>query len=81
MKKFYIDELLKSVEDEGCAKDLIRRVQKMCSTDGFNLTKFISNNKLVLISIQKNYRREDVKAAGLVNEKLSTERVLGFVSN
>ena len=49
----------------------------MCSTDGFNLTKFISNNKLVLISIQKNYGREDVKAAGLVNEKLSTERVLG----
>ena len=44
MKNFYVDHLLKSVEDEEYTEDLIR-IQKMCSAGGFNLTKFISNNK------------------------------------
>ena len=46
----------------------------MCSAGGFNLTKFISNNNLVLMSIPENHRREGVKDAGLVNEELPTER-------
>ena len=39
--------------------------------------KFISNNKLVLMSIPKNHRREGVKDADLVKEELPTERALG----
>ena len=77
MKNFYVDDLLKSVEEEKYAKDLIRRIQKIGSVSGFNLTKFISNNKLVLMSIPENHRREGVKDADLVNEELPTERVLG----
>ena len=77
MKNFYVDDLLKSVEDEEYAKDLIRRIRKMCIAGGFNLTKFISNNKLVLMSIPENHRREGVKDADLVNEELPTERALG----
>ena len=42
----------------------------MCSAGGFNLTRFISNNKLVLMIIPENHRREGVKDADLVNEKL-----------
>ena len=76
VKNFYVDDLLKSVEDE-YTKDLIRRIQKICSAGGFNFTKFISNNILVLMSIPENHRREDVKDADLVNEKLPTERALG----
>ena len=49
----------------------------MCSAGGFNLTKFISNNNLVLMSIPENHRREGVKDAGLVNEELPTERSWG----
>ena len=64
MKNFHVDDLLKSVEDEEYAKYLTRRVQKMCSAGGFNLTKFISNNKLVLMSIPENL------------EELPTERAL-----
>ena len=75
MKNFYVDDLLKSVEDE-YTKDLTR-IQKMCSAGGFSFTKFISNNILVLMSIPENHRREDVKDADLVNEKLPTERALG----
>ena len=76
VKNFYVDDLLKSVEDE-YTKDLIRRIQKMCSAGKFNFTKFISNNILVLMSIPENHRREDVKDADLVNEELPTERALG----
>ena len=72
-KNFYVDDLLKSVEDEEYAKNLIRRIRKMCSADGFSLTKFISNNKLALMSIPENHRRGSVKDADLVNEELPTE--------
>ena len=33
----------------------------MCSTSGLNLTKSISNNRLVLITIPENHRIEGVK--------------------
>ena len=41
------------------------------------MTKFISDNKLVLMSILGNHRREGVKDADLVNEELAAERALG----
>ena len=31
MKNFYMDDLLESIEDEDYAKDLMRKIQKMCS--------------------------------------------------
>ena len=68
MKNFYVDDLLRSVEDEEYVKDVIKRIRKMCSAGGFNLTKFISNNKLVPMSIPENHRREGGKDANLVNE-------------
>ena len=49
MKSYHVDDLLKSVEDEGYAEYLIRKIQNMCSAGGFNLTKSISNNELVLM--------------------------------
>ena len=76
MKNFNVYNLLKSVEDEEYVKDLIRRIQKMCSAGGFNLTNFISNNKLVLISVPENRRKEGVRDADLVNEELPTQRAL-----
>ena len=48
----------------------------MCSTGGFNLTKVISNNKWVLMSIPENHKREGVKDVHLGNKELQTERAL-----
>ena len=81
MKNFYVDDLLKLVENEECTKDLIRRIQKIRSVGGFSLMKFISNNKLVLMGIPEIYRREGVKDADLVNVDLPTERALGLYWN
>ena len=64
--------LLKSVEDEEYAKDLMRRIQNMCSAGGFYLTKFSSNSKLVLMSIREKQRREGLKNNDLLNEDLPT---------
>ena len=72
-----MDDLLKSVEDEEYTKNLIRAIQKMCGAGRFNLTRFISNNKLVLMSIPEDHRKEGSKDADLVNEDLPTERALG----
>ena len=60
IKNIYVDDLLKSVEDEECTEDLIRRIQKMCCAGGFNL-KFISNNNSVLVRIPENQRKRESK--------------------
>ena len=58
MKNFYVNDLPKSVEDEEYARDLIRIIQKMYSANGCNLTKFISNSKLVLMDIPETTEKK-----------------------
>ena len=45
---FYVDDMLKSVENENKALRLMKDVKSMCQEGGFNLTKFASNSKRVL---------------------------------
>ena len=59
--------LLKSVEDEEYAVDLIKRIQLMCVAGGPKL----------MMSIPENHKREAVKDADLIREKFPTERSLG----
>ena len=73
--------LLKSVEDEEYAKDLMRRIQNMCRAGRFYLTKFSSSRKLVLMSIREKQRREGLKNTDLLNEDLPTERAFGLQWN
>ena len=58
---FYVDDLLKSVKDLDTAKTLVKNFINMCRSGGFNLTKFISNCKELLISIPEDKRRPGVK--------------------
>ena len=81
VKNLYVDDLLKSVESEEYAVDLIKRVKEMCTAGGLNLTKFTCNRKNVLINIPDIHRREEVKDADLVKEELPTERALGVYWN
>ena len=80
-KNFYVDDLLKSVKSEEYAIDLTKRVKKMCTAGGFNLTKFICNRKNVLMSIPDIHRKEGVKDTDLVKEELPTERASGVFWN
>ena len=58
---FYVDDLLKSVVDEDKAIHLIKKVRSMCLECGFNLTKFCSNSKRVLLSIPEEHRKAGMK--------------------
>ena len=72
-KNFYVDDLLKLVEDEEYAKDLIK-TQKRNIAAMFNLTRFV---KFVQMDIPENHMRESVNDADLETEELPIERDLG----
>ena len=48
---------------------LMKNVLYMCKSDGFHLTKLISNNSELLMSIPEDQRRNGVKNADLIDEK------------
>ena len=52
-----MDDHLKLAEIEELAIRLIRHVTAMCEAGGFNLTKFISNKKVVIQSVPEYDRR------------------------
>lgn len=54
--KFRLDDGLKSVPSVGEAVKLIKDVKEMCKRGGFNLHKFVSNNKEVIHSIPTEAR-------------------------
>ena len=51
LHNFYVDDLLRSVESEEIAIQLIKGARRMCGEGGFNLTKFICNRKVVFQSV------------------------------
>ena len=57
MRNFYVNDLLKSTPDGQSAISLIKAVTKMCKAGGSKLGKFISNDTVVLKSLQEDQRR------------------------
>lgn len=55
-KKFYVDDCLRSEKTEDLAIERIEGVRRACYCGGFHLTKFTSNRRNVLNSIQENER-------------------------
>ena len=73
---FYVDDLLKSLDNEKEAIKRIKNVKAMCESGGFKLTKFLSNSKQVLQSIDEADRRQAVKDKDLMGD-LPAEQALG----
>ena len=80
MKDFYMDDLLKSLDDELKAKELVRDVDRMCAAGGFNLTKFVCGNRKVLESIPMEKKVDGLKEIPLGGE-LPAESALGVKWN
>ena len=74
-KNFYVDDALKSVPTEKDAIELVQAVKGMCAKGGFNLTKFVSNSREVMMSVPTEDRAKEIK--GLSIDKLPIERALG----
>ena len=77
---FYVGDILKSADDPKTAMIRVKNVVGMCKGGGFHLTKFVSNNRELLISIPEDQRRNSVKNADLIGD-IPTEKALGIQWN
>ena len=75
-RNFYVDDCLKSVSTTEQAVKLTSELRELLSRGGFNLTKWISNDKEVLASIPKSERASSV--LDLDFESLPVEHTLGL---
>ena len=75
-----IDDLLKSVEDLDYVKQLVKNIINMCKSGCFYLTKFISNNKELLLSLPKHQKKTGVNDQDLSGD-LPNEKALGICWN
>ena len=78
-KNFYVDDLFKSVNTIKDATSIIHNVITMFAAGGFNLTKFTSNRKEILLSIPEEKRRKGVKDQDLSSGEIPQERALGII--
>ena len=81
VKDFYVDDCLKSLEEEQRAIRLVKQVQELTSRGGFRLTKWVSNSRAVMETIDKDDQGKQLKALDLNFEALPTERALGVCWN
>ena len=80
LNNFYVDDLLKSTGNINIAKQFVKDVTSMCSSDGFNLTKSVFNSKELLQSIPEQQKRRETKDQNLSGD-LPTEKALGICWN
>ena len=76
-RNFCVDDVLKSVPTEKDAIELVQAVKGMRAKGGFNLTKFVSNSRQVMMSVPPEDRAKDIKGLDLSIDKLPIERALG----
>lgn len=75
-RNFYVDDCLKSVEDEQAAVRLVSQLSQLLAKGGFRLTKWISNSCQVIESVPKSERAGSVKELDF--DHLPVERALGI---
>ena len=77
-RNFYVDDCLKSVDEEVEAVELYKDLRGMCANGGFNLTKWMSNSRYVMDAIPQPEWSSGAKNLDLDQEDLPIERVLGI---
>ena len=60
-RSFYVDDCLRSVSSVEEAKKVTEDVKEVLKKGGFNLTKFVTNDKGILEEIGENDRAKEVK--------------------
>ena len=74
-RNFYVDDCLKSVEDEETSINLASNLYELLQKGGFRLTKWTSNSREVLESLPESERAATVKVLDF--SKVQVERALG----
>ena len=75
-RNFYVDDCLKSVQDNQQASRLVNQLRQLQAKGGFHLTKWISNAYDVIQSIPVSERAGSIKELDL--ENLPVEHALGI---
>lgn len=78
LHNFYVDDFLKSVQDEDSGIMIAGKVTSLLKQGGFKLRKWISNSKMIMDSIPKEDRIE-TEHVNLDYGTPSVERVLGVI--
>ena len=81
LKAFYVDDLMKSVDDENTAIELAQELIDVLKQGGFSLTEFVSNSRDVLNSLPNEKLAKGLLNLDLFNDDLPYERALGIVWN
>ncbi len=77
-RNFYMDDCLKSLPSEKEAIKMVKDLTAVCQKGGFHLTKWISNNREVLLSIPEEDRSKNLFELDLDRDQLPVERALGL---
>lgn len=77
LRNFYVDDCLKSLENEDEALILAHNLIALCARGGFKLNKWISNSRTLLLSIAEEDRAKEVKDLDFDQDIMPVERVLG----
>ena len=75
-KSFYVDDCLSSVASKSRANIVITETPKTLAEGGFNLTKFVVNDKELLTEVSVECRAKEVRELGSQSEG----RVLGIIN-
>ena len=76
-RNFYVDNLLKSVDDESKGIDLAKQLIEICADGGFRLNQWTSSSKAILAAIPEEERDVCIKSIDLSKDDLPLERALG----
>ena len=81
-KNFYVDDMLRSKKNVIESTQFIYDIRRLCQRGGFNLTKFITNNRQVLASIPDEHVGPSLKDVKVNDDKMdATDRALGISWN
>ncbi|XP_068227674.1 uncharacterized protein [Palaemon carinicauda] len=77
-RNFYVDNLVKAMDDEEECIKLTRDLIKLCGDAGFRLNQWTSSSKRILATIPREERDDSVAVLDLNKDELPTERALGI---
>ena len=76
-KNFYVDDYLRSLESYEKAISSVDQLRNLLPRGGFNMTRLVSNSRVVLKTIPQQLRPSGVQDLDLGSEILPVERALG----
>ena len=81
IRDFYVDDMVKSMDDPLHATCLVREVRQLCLKGGFYLTKFVSNCVSVMESIPTELWADGMQEIDLSHDETPIHRTLGVKWN